>query len=296
HMNQPNGKWTHWLLFLALSVTWGSSFILMKRGLYSSEGQPTLNAFEVAALRLLSAGVFMLPFALRNFRMVSRKALGYITICGVIGTFIPAFLFCVAETRIDSNLAGFLNSFTPISTLLIGGLFFRLRFAPQKYIGVLVAFLGMALLFWAHPHSSSKDLYYSLLVLAATLCYGLNVNIGSHHLREVPALQIAALAFSLLILPSLLVLQFSGFFSHTPDREYWISISASMLLGVLGTAIASIWFYRLMKVAGPLFSSMVTYGIPFVALAWGVYYQETIYGLQVAGLAIILAGVYTASK
>ena len=168
-MNQPNGKWTHWLLFIALSVTWGSSFILMKRGLYSSQGQPTLSAYEVAALRLLSAGVFMLPFALRNFRKVNRKTLGYIAICAVIGTFIPAFLFCLAETRIDSNLAGFLNSFTPISTLLIGWLFFRLRFAPYKYLGVLVAFLGMALLFWAHLHTSSQDLYYSLLVLAAKI-------------------------------------------------------------------------------------------------------------------------------
>ena len=287
-----NSKLVNWGFFVLLSIIWGSSFILMKEGLKE------LTAYEVAAMRMLSAGIILLPFALKGFQQVDKKSMGYVLLTGVLGSFIPAILFCVAETKIDSALAGMLNSLTPLCVVVIGILFFRSKTQWQKIAGVVVGFAGMVLLFLTQK-SAAQDthLSYALLVFIATLCYGVNVNILSKHLQHIPSLQIAAIAFVALIIPSLIVLGMNGFFSHPFSNTAVIkAVGASALLGVFGTAIASVLFYVLMKRAGALFASMVTYGIPFVAVFFGVLAEETVTALQIVGLLIILSGVYIANK
>lgn len=287
-----NGKFINWALFMILCIIWGSSFILMKEGLQQ------LSAYQVAAVRMLSAGVILLPFAYKGFLQVERKSLGLIVLTGIIGSFIPAILFCVAETKIDSALAGMLNALTPLCVILMGVLFFKSRTAWKKIAGVVVGFAGMVLLFLTQK-ASAQDThwFYALLVFLATLSYGLNVNILSQHLKQVSSLHIASIAFVALIIPALAVLWADGFFNHsfTQKGVLW-SVGASAVLGVFGTAIASVLFYMLMKRAGALFSSMVTYGIPFVAVGWGLIYGESVTPLQLLGLLIILSGVYIANK
>lgn len=287
-----NSKLYNWLLFLVLCFIWGSSFILMKEGLRE------LTAYEVAAMRMLSAGVILLPFALKGFRAINRKDLGTIIITGLLGSFIPAVLFCVAETKIDSALAGMLNALTPLFVITVGALFFKSAVQWKKLFGVLVGFSGMLILFFSKEGSTgSSNLFYASLILVATFCYGLNVNLISHRLKHVGSLNIAAVAFVSLIIPSLLILILSGYFKHSlSDLSFIKASSASAVLGIFGTAVASILFYMLMKRAGPLFSSMVTYGIPFVAVAWGLFAGETITLFQIIGLLIILLGVYLANR
>ncbi|WP_407523342.1 DMT family transporter [Lacibacter sp. MH-610] len=287
-----NGKLISWALFIVLCIIWGSSFILMKEGLQQ------LTAYQVAAVRMLSAGVILLPFAYQGFLQVERKKLGLIVLTGIIGSFIPAILFCVAETKIDSALAGMLNALTPLCVILIGVLFFKSKTASKKIAGVIVGFAGMVLLFLT-KEAAAQDMhwFYAFLVFLATLSYGLNVNILSQHLKQVSSLHIASIAFVSLIIPAVAVLWADGFFNHsfTQKKVLW-SVGASAVLGVFGTAIASVLFYMLMKRAGALFSSMVTYGIPFVAVGWGLIYGESITPLQLLGLLIILCGVYIANK
>ena len=287
-----NTKLFNWVLFIILSFIWGSSFILMKEGLKE------LTAFEVAAMRMFSAGVVLLPFAVKGFREIQLKDLGIIIITGLLGSFIPAILFCLAETEIDSALAGMLNALTPLFVITVGAVFFKSTVQWKKLLGVIVGFSGMLLLFFSKEGSTgSSNLFYASLILAATFCYGLNVNIISHRLKHVPSLHIAAVAFVTLIIPSLIILFVSGYFQHPfSDLSFIKASSASAVLGIFGTAVASILFYMLMKRAGALFSSMVTYGIPFVAVAWGVYAGETITLFQMAGLVIILLGVYLANR
>lgn len=287
-----NSKLTKWGLFLLLSFIWGSSFILMKEGLKQ------LSAYEVAALRMLSAGIVLLPFAIKGFAQADKKSLGLIIATGIIGSFIPAVLFCVAETKIDSALAGMLNALTPLCVITIGIIFFKSKTQWQKIAGVVIGFAGMILLFLSQKtQAQDTNFFYALLVFIATLCYGLNVNILSTYLKHIPSLQIAAVAFVSLILPSAMLLWWEGFLrKDLSNNEVLYAVGASAVLGVFGTAIASVLFYMLMKRAGALFSSMVTYGIPFVAVFWGVIAGESVTPLQFAGLLIILAGVYIANK
>lgn len=285
-------KLFNWLLFLLLCFIWGSSFILMKEGLKQ------LTAYEVAAIRMLSAGLVLLPFAVRSFKRMQKKDLGLLVLTGVLGSFIPAILFCVAETQIDSALAGMLNALTPFFVILIGAVFFQSKVAVQKIIGVLVGFSGMLLLFVSQKSGSgNSNVFFAALIVVATLSYGLNVNMTNRYLKHVGSLDIAAIAFVSLIPASLAVLFYTGFAQHQlTDMAVLQSISAAAVLGIFGTAIASILFYMLLKRAGTLFSTMVTYGIPFVAMGWGLVAGESIGLLQVAGLGVILSGVYITNR
>lgn len=280
----------NWILFLTLSFIWGSSFILMKEGL------KVLNAYQVAAVRIASAGIVLLPAVITHFKKIPKGKLGFIILSGLLGSFFPAFLYCIAETRIDSSLAAFLNALTPISTIVIGVLFFNSKLPVQKVFGVLLGLVGMAILLLGDGSVNMGNISYSSLVLVATICYSLNANIVSRFLKDVTSTLIATVAFTVLIIPSLIILLVTGFFALPFSEIDTIKAAgAATILGVAGTAIASIIFYMLLKRAGIIFSSLVTYGIPFVALMWGVIAGENVTGIQVVGLMVILVAVYIAN-
>lgn len=282
----------NWFLFIVLSVIWGSSFILMKLGMKE------LTAVQVAAIRILSAGIILLPFAWKSVKMIPRNKMGYVVASGFFGSFFPAFLYCLAETRIDSSLAAVLNSFTPVFAIIIGVSFFQMQITREKIIGVIIGFIGLVLLPFASKGGVDlTDVSYSLLILLATVCYGINVNMVARHLKEVESLRIASLAFAIWAIPSFIILAASGFF-HLPLHEtsFLQSVSASAVLGIFGTAIASVLFYMLVKSAGTIFASLVTYGIPFIAIVWGLIFNESVTILQVVCLGIILAGVYLVNR
>jgi drug/metabolite transporter (DMT)-like permease len=290
-MLQKSDALLKWLLFFALTVIWGSAFILMK------EGMRALDAYQVASIRMVSAGIVLLPVGIKNFRVIPNNKIGWIFLSGMLGNFIPAFLFCIAETRITSSLAGFLNAITPILIVVTGILIFRNKFPAHKIFGVLIGFTGMAILFFMGSGSNMQDFKYSMFVILATLSYALNVNMVARYLKDVASLNIAAVAFTMLLIPSLVVLFVTGYFSFPLNEpEVVKATAASSLLGISSTAIASVLFYMLLKKAGPLFSSLVTYAIPFVALFWGVLAGEVISLWEVVGLGVILAGVYLSNK
>lgn len=296
-MNHPNNTLINWGLFIMLAIIWGSSFILMKRGMYSAEGTSTLTAYQVAALRILSAGLVLLPKGIILFSKIPRDKKIFVFFSGILGSFIPAFLFCIAETKIDSSLAGFINALTPVFIIIIGAIFFHSPIQKNKAGGVIIAFTGMLILFLANKYLSVQYFGYAGFALLATICYGFNVNMVNRHLREIGSFNIAAVSLGALVLPSFLVLFLTGFFKlPLLNARFIYSTLSAMTLGILGTAVATILFYMLLKRAGPLFSSMVTYGIPFIALGWGFLYGESINTIQVLGLAIILIGVYFTNK
>jgi drug/metabolite transporter (DMT)-like permease len=280
----------NWLLFIALSFLWGSSFVLMKVSLAA------FSAYQVASLRMLSAGMVLLPFAIRFFRLIPKDKLAIVFLSGVLGSLIPAFLFCLAEVGISSSLAGMLNSLTPIFVILIGAIFYNVRTTANKVLGILIAFTGSVLLLVSRGIGGNQDIFYVSFVIVATICYGLNVNMVNKHLKGIPSLHIAAVALALNAIPALAVLAFSGFFTDfQASIPVYKALGAAAVLGIGGTAIASVLFYKLMKSAGLVFSSMVTYCMPVVAILWGLYFNEPVGWKQLACLAVILAGVFVAN-
>jgi len=293
-------KFINWIIFIVLCLIWGSSFELMKLGMFENHdfSKPILTPYEVAAIRMLSAGVIMIPFAIKAIKNLPKDVLTYVVLSGLLGSFFPAFLFCIAETKIGGGIAGSLNSLTPLFVILVGAVFFQLVVSTQKIIGVLIGLVGSAILIYANTKGQHiNDSLYIVFVIIATVLYGLNVNMVIKKLTGVPSTQIAAIAFSSLIIPSLVILFFTGYFSlPLTESKFIIATTAASVLGILGTALASILFYMLMKRAGGIFASTVTYGIPFVAIAWGMINHEHITLLHFMGLIVILGGVYLANK
>jgi drug/metabolite transporter (DMT)-like permease len=285
-----NKNLINWLLFTALTFLWGSSFILMKFSLEE------FSAYQVASLRIISAGIVLLPFAIRFFRLIPKDKLHFVFLSGMLGNLLPAFLFCMAEVGISSTLAGMLNSLTPIFTIFIGTVFYNVQVTANKVMGILIAFAGSVLLLLSKGVSSNQDIFYVLFVILATISYGLNVNMVNKHLKGIPSLHIAAVGLALNAIPALIVLIFTGFFSGLHSSPpFFKALGAAAILGIGGTAIASVLFYKLMKRAGLVFSSMVTYCMPVVAIMWGLYFNEPVGWKQLACLVLILAGVFVAN-
>lgn len=282
-----------WLYLSLLSVVWGSSFILIKKALIG------LTPLQLGALRTLFAAIFLLIVGFSFLKKIKKQQWKWITISAFLGTFIPAFLFAFAETQIDSAVASILNSTTPIVTLVLGAVLFKIVFSRNQLIGVIVGLVGSLLLIWSGADvNPNQNYWYSTLVLAASVCYALNVNILKKHLQELPPMAIAAGNFIVLLVPALLVLVFSGFFEleFVGNTVLHESLGYLLILSLVGTAVAKVMFNKLVQLSTPVFASSVTYTIPVIALLWGLLDGERFSLFQAGATVFILLGVLMTNK
>lgn len=284
------------MIFIILCIIWGSSFKLMH------DSQLGLSAAQIAGLRIFSAGLVFVPFAYFHFRSIPGNKRGLVILSAVFGNLLPAFLFAEAITRLDSSLAGILNALTPICVVVVGITFFKDKIKRQKIVGVLTGFLGLVLLtilpvLLDHKNMSFDNLSYTLLIVLATFLYGINVNLVGHHLQGLNPIHNATVSLAFMTIPSGILLWQQGFFQlDFADAVTKKAVLETVALGVAGSAIATALFYVLVQRAGILFASLVTYGIPFVALFWGFLDGEKITWVQLLCLGIILLGVYLANR
>ena len=288
-----------WLLLAILGLIWGSSFILMKRGMHAIDGTLLFSSVQVASLRMLIAGLIFLPFSVYFFRKITEiKHLLFFGIVGFFGNFFPAYLFTYAETGLSTSLTGILNSLTPIFTLLIGLMLFKKKIHKLQVVGLLIAASGVSVLLLSGKDVSLSGSYLQIsAVVGATLCYAISVNVIKYSLANYSAIEIASIAFSLTLIPSLYITFDSGaipFLEKEPkamEGLFFIGI-----LSVFGTAISLVLFNRLIALSSTLFASSVTYLIPLVAVCIGIQFGETINYTQVLGMIVILLGVYFSNK
>lgn len=277
------------LLLLLIGTIWGSSFILMKKGLVA------FSDMQIAALRMGLAWIVTLPFLLPRISQISKKEWMVLLSVGLTGNGIPAFLFAIAQTKIDSSLAGMLNSLVPILTLAFGLLLFGLRTWLLQVIGLFIGFVG-AILLIVMPSGIDGFQLESLLVVLASTCYAFNLNVVRKYLSKMPSMLITAGSF-LWIGPACLVYLFSTDFITRFDHDYALqSFGAIAILAIVGTTLAVLLFNKLIQSGGALFASMVTYIVPVVAMGWGFLDGEHISLWSVFGVLIILAGVYLVNK
>ena len=286
-----NSKQTKWFFLLLLALIWGSSFILIKRGLVG------LTPYQLGAFRIFFAGLFLLIIGFNSLKSIPKQKWKYIALTALFGTFIPAFLFSIAETRLDSSISAILNSLTPLNTLILGVLSFGLIFKRSQIYGVIIGFIGSILLvFNGAIHHPEQNYYFSIFVIIASICYALNVNLIKKYLSDLSPLSITTGNFAVMILPAILILTFSGIEETIAIEKTRHSIFFILLLGILGTGIANIIFFKLIQISSPVFATSVTYLIPIVAFFWGLLDNEMLTPVQFLGAFIILIGVYLSSK
>jgi drug/metabolite transporter (DMT)-like permease len=282
-----------WVLLIILALIWGSSFILIKKGLVG------LAAEEVGSLRIVAAALFLFPSALKRFKTIDKKQIPFYISVGLLGSLVPSFLFATAQTQLASAITGVLNGLVPIFTILMALFILKQKQEPKVFIGVFVGFIGTAILISAGEGSSFSGFNaYALLVVLATICYAANLNLIKHKLNAVHAVTVTSVSM-LLVLPIAAVHLF-GFTDFVPKlmnvEGAGLATFYICILGIMGTAIALIIFNKVLQMTTPLFASSVTYIIPIVAVVWGVIDGEKLYLLHYVGMVAVGIGVYIANR
>jgi len=287
-----SGKSLTWLFLISVALIWGTSFILIKKSLI------VFSPGELGALRITMAFLSLAPVAIRNLPKLSKSKLPVLFILGMNGSFIPAFLFAFAQTKLDSSITGVINTITPIFVVIIGLLFFQQKAKLINAIGIVIGFVGTTvLLLGASGFSLSGINYYAFYVVLATVMYGANINLIKRYTPDIRALDITAISL-FLTSPFCLIYLFgyTDLMLKMNEPGFWEAFSYVSLLGIVGTAGALILFNRLIQISSPLFASSVTYLIPLVAIIWGVMDGEKINAYQFMGMGIVLGGVWLANR
>ena len=262
------------------------------------------SPLQVAALRVIFAAIFLAPFVPGAIKAVEQKHWKYLVLAGLLGNGIPAIFFTTAQRHISSSTAALLNSLTPLFTLLVGMFAFGIQAQKRQIAGVVLGFAGAASLvlaaqgeIGAKPGSS---LWYAVLPILATLCYGINLNIISRNLKGLTPLTISSLALWTLLVFYIPALLGTGFLAELPalqtHPQFWMAIAALLCLAGFGTAVSNALHARLVQISSPVIASSVTYLIPIVALGWGILDGESLSVLHFIGIATILGGIYLVNK
>ena len=278
-----------WGILLLLGLIWGTSYILIKKGLIY------FSPIEVACLRLSISFIAFLPFFFHHLNKVKKSQLSTLLLVGITGTALPSILFPLAQQWINSSLSGILSSLTPLFTLFLGLLFFKASSSWAKIAGILLGLVGAISLFaFGDAAGMTSQWAYGLLIVLACICYAISSNLVGFHLRGLNGLTISAVSFTMVGIPMLIyLLTGTDFLSNMTHVEgAWLGLGYISILALFSTVLASVLFFQLVQWTSPVFSSTVSYIVPAVAIGWGAIDGEAISWVHFFAMGIILVGVY----
>lgn len=286
----------NWALLVILTLIWGTSFILIKRGL------EVFTPGEVGAYRMVAAATLLLPLSIPKIRNLTKTQIKNLMIAGLLGSFIPAFLFPMAQTQLSSSLTGVLNALTPLFVVLVGAVFFDSKITRRNALGLVIAFAGVIILVTYKEGGGWDSLTginaYALFVIAACICYAFNLHVIKTRFTKLKSIEISSISL-LMILPLALIYLFAGTqFSYklVSHPGAWEALGYLTILGMVGTATALVLFNIMVKSASPFFASLVTYTIPIVAIMWGVLDGEVLLIGHYLGIAGVILGVWVGNR
>ena len=287
---QQNSNVANWSIMILLAFIWGSSFILMKKGLH------IFSYTQVADLRMSLAWLSLLPLVWSQLKKTPAHFWIPLAVVGLFGNGIPAFLFTKAQTQLDSSLTGILNALVPLFTLLIAVFVFKIKVKWHNILGILIGLTG-AIWLVAGDGVVMENAHYAWFVVVATICYAISLNTIKNYLGELNPIHITGLAFFFVGPPTLIHLFSTDFLEIMNTQEKaWSALGYIFILAVIGTSMAVAIFNKLVARTTAIFASSVTYLIPIFAIMWGVIDGEQIALQHILGTAIIFAGIYLVNK
>jgi drug/metabolite transporter (DMT)-like permease len=292
---------TNWVILIFLALTWGSSFILMKKALFTVSGEPILSAPQLASLRIILASACLLPVILvKSVKRIFQHWRPLLAV-GLLGNFFPAFLFAFAQTKVNSSLAGILNALVPLFTLLLGVGFYNIKLRWNSAAGIFLGLLGAILLMLFSSGSSAFGSTYNplylLLIVLATLFYALSANLIKTYLKSLKSFEVAGGALTLVLLPALIILFSTNFPQKlSTDPNILGALGYTAILASFGTALGVLLYAKLIANTTAVFASTVTYLMPVVAIFWGLIDGETVTIIQFVGMFVILSGIYLVNR
>jgi len=283
----------HYLVLATLALTWGSSFILMKRGLQNSAGEAVFSPEQVAALRMSIASIILLPVSLPALPKLRKSDWKWLAVVGIVGSGLPAFLFTMAQKHHESSIAGILNSLTPLFTILLGMIVFGIKGNSKKLLGILVGLSGAGLLI-ALKWNGGEEHWDSLwLIVLATAFYGLSVNVVPHGLSHMKPLQITSISLLFIGIPCIIFTLLNGATDVVSQNPNGLdSLLFITILAVGGTVVANSLYFWLTQRTNAVFASSVTFLMPLVAIAWGLGDGEVLSFWYFLAAGVMLSGIY----
>tara|TARA_B100000989_G_scaffold77680_1_gene55190 strand:- start:2545 stop:3438 length:894 start_codon:yes stop_codon:yes gene_type:complete len=281
-----------WGTLIILSVIWGSSYILIKKGLTG------LTPVQLGSLRVIVTTILIAPIGFNKIKYIPKHKMKWVALSAFVGSFSPAFLFAFAETEISSSITAVMVSLTPLFTLLISVIIFGEELLKKQVIGVIIGFTGIIVLINHELLSSSFSIIYVMFIVLAAFCYAVNANLLKYKLPNISALGIVFMSFLFMFIPAFIILLFSDFpFSDFTSNSLILeSIFYIVILAFFGTAVAKVLYIKLLAISTPVFSVSTTYLMPIVAIFWGLLDGEDFKLTQFIGTSIILIGVYLVTK
>ncbi len=285
---------TSWLpAFIILGITWGASFLFIKWGLF------TLTSVGLAFMRGFIGAVTLIIYCLVTKMPLPNKLAhwGHLAVVAVFLNAAPGFLFAYAETHVSSVMAGLLNATTPLMTVLVVSVGFReQKININQVIGVVIGFAGIVLVTGALTGLSSSDWKGIIALLCATFCYGISMPYAKRHVAHLnypgPSLAAAQVTCSVILLAPIAL---AVGITHNPWNSK--SIWGMLILGAIGTGFAYIWNYKVVRTAGSVVASTVTYITPVVATILGIWLlNESFEITQLIGGALVLLSAALVQK
>ena len=275
-----------WLLLVTAAGIWGSSFLFMDIALDAEH--PGL----VAWLRPLLGLAFMagVPSARRP---VDRSDNPRLFLLGLLWMAVPLSMFPLAQTWIDSSIAGMMNSGMPVTTLIAGATLFGVATHRVQVVGVAVGIVGLLMIGIPTASVGDTSAVGVLLVVLAVSCYGVAANIAGPLQRRYGS---PAVLLRVLVVASLATTPW-GLVGLAGSDFAWSAVAANLAVGVGGTGIAYVAAASLIGRVGPVRMSAVTYVVPVVAAVLGVtVLGETLGALQVSGALVLVGGAWLTTR
>ena len=275
-----------WALLAGVALTWGSSFVFIEIGL--EHFAPAL----IALLRI-AFGTMAIVWLRRARQPVARSDWGSIGLVGVLWMAVPFLLFPIAQQWIDSSLAGMINGAVPLFAALVATLISRTLPGIVQAVGLVIGFGGVVAVSWPGAQGAHSSATGVLLVLLATICYGVALNIVAPPQRRygpLPVLlRVQVVAMAVTLVP--------GIIGATNSEFSWTSLIALIPLGCLGTGLAFVWMSIFVGRVGASRASVTIYFVPVVAIVLGaVFRDESIAAMSLAGTGLVLLGAYLTSR
>jgi len=271
-----------WGLICVVSLIWGSSFLWIKIGL--DVLHPGALAFVRIALGALAVG--LLP---ESRKVVPRSVYPTIGIVALCGTIAPALLFAFAEQRIESSVAGMINSIGPLLTLGLSVALLGKAPARVQIAGLALGFVGAVLLGIPNVTGADAEPLGVGLVVLAVVCYSISSNVLPPVVQECGAMPVMARA---LLLGAVVTMPY-GVYGIAQSSFSWPAAGAIAVLGVFGAGVARVLFADLLGRAGAPRASLVGYLVPLVAVVLGIVVRnESVTVLELLGLGCILVAAH----
>src|SRR5690554_1539483 len=278
-----------YFLFIIIAITWGSSFILIKKSL------PVFTPYQIGAFRAGFSGLLLSFIGFPALMKMSKKDVFWIALSGLFGNLLVVFIFPIAQQGVSSSLAGIINALDPIFTLILGAVLFGISNKRLQYMGAIIGFLGAAVLVSSsNAENGESHFFYTILLIIGSALYAISALIIEKKLPHLKSTHISTGIYTIWMLPSLVILGFSGFFTDIDysQNETLTALGYLVFLTVISTTLVMFLFFKLVQDTSAVFVSTISLLLPVVAVIWGVLDNEKFTVWYAIGGLLIWIGVY----